>query len=59
MAYLKLVDQFAYLGSDISSTESDVDIRTVKHALVINYIEISFIKIKREFFEAVAVRTIV
>ena len=41
---LKFVDQFIYFGSNISSTESDVNIGN---------------KIKRDFFQAVAVSQLV
>ena len=45
---LKLVDPFTYLSSDISSAESDFNIRLERRALqlTINL----FDKIKREFF---------
>ena len=32
---LKLVEQFMYLDSNISSTESDVNIRKIKHSLLL------------------------
>ena len=57
---LKLVDQFQYLGSNISSTESDVNICLVKvwndldKLLIRRKPDISN-KIKRVFFQAVAV----
>ena len=57
---LKLVDQFTYLGSNISSTESDVNIRIGKAWTAIDRLSIIWKsdlsdKIKRELFQAVAV----
>ena len=57
---LELIDKFTYLGSNISSTESDVSIRLVKAWTAIDRLSIiskSDIsdKIKREFFQAVTV----
>ena len=57
---LKTEDQFAYHGSSISSTESDVDIRLAKAWNAIGRLSIisksDFTdKIKRDFFQVVAV----
>ena len=57
---LKLVDKFTYLGSNISSTESDVSIGTGKAGTAIDWLLIIWKfdlsdKIKRTFFQAVAV----
>ena len=54
---LKLVNQFPYLGSNISSTESDVNIyiekaQTVIYRLSIIWKSDLFDKIKRDFFRA-------
>ena len=38
--HLKLVDKFTYLGSSVSSTESDVNMRQVKTWTAIDYIEV-------------------
>ena len=57
---LKLVDKFIYLGSNISSTESDVDIclanvwTAIDRLSVISKSDISN-KIKWDFFQAVSV----
>ena len=57
---LKLVDQFTYLGSNISSTESDVSIRLAKvwssvdRSLIIWKSDL-FDNIKRDCFQALAV----
>ena len=57
---LKLVDQFTYLGSNISSTEIDVNIRmeklwsTIDKSLIIWQSDLSD-KIKRCLFQAVSV----
>ena len=56
---LKLVDKFTYLGSSISSTESDVDIRLVKAWNAIDRLSVIWKsdlsnQIKRVFFQAVA-----
>ena len=57
---LKFVDQFTYLGSNISSKESDVSIRIGNTWTSINRLSNSkkfdlSDKIKREFFQTVAV----
>ena len=57
---LKFVNKFTYLGSNISSTESNVDIRLAKTWNAINLLSIMrksdlAHKIKRHFFQAVAV----
>ena len=57
---LKLVDQFTYLGSNISSTESDVNLRIPKAWTAIDRLSITWKsgpsdKIERESFKAVAV----
>ena len=57
---LKLVDHFTYLGSNISTNESDVNIRTAKSRTIIDRLLIKWKsdlsdKIKWEFFQAVAV----
>ena len=57
---LKLVDQFTYFGSNISSTESDVSIRIVKtwtviyRFLIIGKSDV-IDKMKQDFFQAVTV----
>ena len=51
---LKLVDQFTYLGSNISSTESDVNIHAIDWLLIIWKSDISD-KIKQNFFQPEAV----
>ena len=55
---LKLVDQFTYLCSNISLTESDVDIRIGKAGAAIDRLLVKWKsdlsdKIKLEFFQAV------
>ena len=55
--YLKLVDKFAYLGSSVSSTESDVDIYLVERWPAINLLSIVWKfnlsdKIKWDIFRA-------
>ena len=57
---LKLVDKFTFIGSNISSTESDVNIRLRKLFTAIDILSIIrksdlFDKIKRHFFYAVSV----
>ena len=57
---LKLVDHFIYLGSNISSTESNVNIRVEKAWIAIDKLSIISKsdltdKIKWEFFQAIAV----
>ena len=57
---LKLIDKFTYLSSSISSTISDVNIHLSKVQTVIDMLSILrktdlFDKIKRDFFQAVAV----
>ena len=56
---LKLVDMFTYLGSNISSTESDVNIHRVKAWSAINRLSIIWKsnlsnEIKRDFFQTEA-----
>ena len=56
--FLKLVDKFTYLGSSVSTTETDISIRLVKawtaidRLLVIWKLDLTD-KIKRSFFQAV------
>ena len=54
---LKLVDNFMYFSSSISSTESDVNILLAKAygPVLIMLKSDQFDKIKRDFFQAVAV----
>ena len=57
---LELVDKFRYLGSNISSSESDISIHQVKawkaiDRLLIIRISDVFDKIKRKFVQAIAV----
>ena len=57
---LKLVDKFTYLGSNISSTEKDIDTRLMKAWTAINKLSIIWKsnltdKIKRSFFQAAIV----
>ena len=56
---VKLVDKFTYLGSNVSSTESNVNICLVKAYTAINRLSIIWKsdvsnKIKQDFFQAVA-----
>ena len=57
---LKLVDMFTYLGSSVSSTETDIDMRLAKawraieRLLVIGKSDLTS-KMKRSFFQAVVV----
>ena len=58
--WLRLVDKFTYLSSNISSTESDVNILRAKMWTSINWSSIilksdPFNKFKRYFFQSVAV----
>ena len=55
---LKLVDKFAYLGSSVSTTETDVDTRLTKAWTAINCLSVIWKsdltdKMKRSFFQAV------
>ena len=57
---LKLIDQFTYLGSNISSTESDVNKHLVKVWTIIDRLTIIWKsgisnKIKQDFFQVVDV----
>ena len=57
---LKLVDKFTYLGSSVSSTEKDMDMRLMKSWTAIDKLSIIWKsnltdKMKRSFFQAVAV----
>ena len=57
---MKIVNQFRYPGSNISSTESDVNIRLVKARTAIDRLSIIWkydqpTKIKQDFFQAVSV----
>ena len=57
---LKLVDEFTYLASSISSTEKDIDIRLMKAWTAINRLSIIWKsdltdEMKRSFFQAVVV----
>ena len=54
---LKLVDKFTYLGSSVSSTEKDIDMRLTKVWTAINRLSIIWKsdltnKMKRSFFQA-------
>ena len=58
--FLKLVEQFTYLGSNISSTEIDVNIHQEKVRIAIEKLSIIWKsdlsdKIKWDFFQVVAV----
>ena len=64
MGGLKFVDKFAYLDSNISSTESDVNICLVKAWTAIHMLSILWMsdisdKIKLGFFQAMTVNTTV
>ena len=57
---LKLVDKFTYLGSRVSSTEKDIDMRLTKAWTAIDWLSIIWKsdltgKMKRSFFQAAAV----
>ena len=57
---LKLVDKFTYLGSSVSSTETDIDTRLTKAWTAINSLSVIWKsdltdKIKRSFFQAAIV----
>ena len=57
---LKLVDKFTYLGSSVSSTETDIDTRLAKAWTAINRLSIIWKsdltdKMKRSFFQAAIV----
>ena len=57
---LKLVDKFTYLGSSVSSTETDIDTQLTKEWTVINRLSIIWKsdlnhKMKRSFFQAAIV----
>ena len=57
---LKLVDKFTYLGSSVSSTEKDIDMRLTKAWIAINRLSIIWKsdltdKMKRSFFLAAVV----
>ena len=59
-ASLKLVDKFTYLGSSVSSTEKDIDIRLTKAWTAIDRLSIIWKsdltdKMKRSFFQAAVV----
>ena len=54
---LKLVDKFTYLGSSVSSTETDIDMRLIKAWAAINKLSVIWKsdltdKMKRSFFQA-------
>ena len=56
---LKLVNKFTYLGSDVSSTEKDVNTRLVKEWTAIDRLSVIWKsdqtdKMKRSFFQATA-----
>ena len=58
---LKLVDKFTYLGSSVSSTETDIDTRLSKAGTDINRLSVIWKsdmtdKMKRSFFQAAAVK---
>ena len=57
---LKLVDKFTYLGSSVSSTEKDIDMRLTKTWTAINKLSVIWKsdltdKMKRSFFQAAVV----
>ena len=57
---LKLVDKFTYLGSSVSSTETDIDTRLAKASTAINRLSVIWKsdltnKMKRSFFQAAVV----
>ena len=57
---LKLVDKFTYLGSSVSSTEKDIDMRLTKTWTTIDKLSIIWKsdltnKMKRSFFQAAVV----
>ena len=57
---LKLVDKFTYLGSSVSSTETDIDTRLTKAWTAINWLSVIWKsdlidKMKRSFFQAAIV----
>ena len=57
---LKLVDKFPYLGSSVSSTEKDIDMRITKACIAIDKLSIIWKsdltdKMKRSFFQAAVV----
>ena len=57
---LKLVDKFTYLGSSVSSTEKDIDMRLTKAWTAIDKLSVIWKsdltdKMKRSFFQAVVV----
>ena len=57
---LKLVDRFTYLGSSVSSTETDIDTRLTKAGTAINRLSVIWKadlidKMKHSFFQAVIV----
>ena len=57
---LKLVDKFTYLGSSVSSTEKDIDLRLTKAWTAIDRLSITWKsdltdKMKRSFFQAAVV----
>ena len=58
--FLKLVDKFTYLGSSVSSTESDINIRLAKAWTGIDRLSIIWksklsVEIKSDFFQVVVV----
>ena len=58
--HLKLVDKFTYLGSSVSSTEKDIDMRLTKAWAAIDRLSIIWksdltYKMKRSFFQAAVV----
>ena len=57
---LKLVDKFTYLGSSVSSTETEIDMRLIKAWTAINRLSVIWKsdltdKMKRSFFQAAIV----
>ena len=57
---LKLVDKFTYLGSNVSSTEKDIDMRLTKAWTAINRLSVIWKsdltdKMKRSFFQAAVI----
>ena len=63
-ASLKLVDKFAYIGSSVSSTEKDIDMRLTKAWTAIDRFSIVWKsdlidKMKRSFFQAAVILILV
>ena len=59
-SYLKLIDKFTYLGSSVSSTETDINTRLTKVWIAIDWLSVIWKwdltdKIKHSFFQAAVV----